>query len=420
MEADDAQPSSAAERTSAMMDVIADAPVLMQRSERLLLYGLVVGLRPARSLEIGTHKGGSAMIIVAALDEVGAGTLVCIDPAPVVDPAHWQRIAHRATLLEGSSPEVLEPALAMASGHFDFALIDGDHAYPGVMRDIEGVLPVLADDAYVLFHDAHFRDVRGAIDQALLLHRRELIDCGMLSVQKNVEIENEVVWGGFRLLRFTRRGSRARVPAGNGAQQPTSAGDLAEVISEATGLAPKTALQAARGLVDRSAYPIDYVAECRALWKEPDRQFVAGLYRLLLGRELSGAESAPYIGMLVTGESRLDVVRAIGLSDEARSRGLPTSWIDSLDQLSDTFPQDRGLLGSWRRKLTSWVRQRPRLAWLARYVVLGLRLPFRSERIYMACLEQQRQLAEQRRDIQDLATIVRALAEDRSRSVDPP
>lgn len=403
-----------------MMDVIADAPVLMQRSERLLLYGLVVGLRPARNLEIGTHKGGSAMIIVTALDDVGAGTLVCIDPASVVDPAHWQRIAHRATLLEGSSPEVLEPALATAGGHFDFVLIDGDHTYPGVLRDIEGVLPVLADEAYVLFHDAHFRDVRGAIDQALLLHRRELVDCGLLSVEQNVEIENAVVWGGLRLLRFTRRGSRTRVPPRNGAQQPTSAGDLAEVISEATGLPPETAVRVARGLVDRSAYPIDYVAECRALWKEPDRRFVAGLYRLLLGREVSGAESAPYVGMLATGESRLDVVRTIGLSDEARSRGLPTSWIDSLNDISDTFPRGRGLLSSWRRKLSSWVRQRPRLAWLARYVVLGLRLPFRSESIYMACLEHQRQLAEQRREIQDLAAIVRALAEDRSLWVDPP
>ena len=53
-----------------MADVISSAPVLMQPAERLLLFSPVRALRPGRLLEIGTHKGGSAMIIVAALDDI--------------------------------------------------------------------------------------------------------------------------------------------------------------------------------------------------------------------------------------------------------------------------------------------------------------------------------------------------------------
>ena len=45
---------------------IYEAPGWMLPSERLALYAIVYGLRPKRSLEIGTFYGGSAMIIVAA------------------------------------------------------------------------------------------------------------------------------------------------------------------------------------------------------------------------------------------------------------------------------------------------------------------------------------------------------------------
>ena len=97
---------------------LSEAPVLMLPSERRLLFALVQALRPRSCVEIGTHKGGSALITVAALDQIGAGTLVCIDPTPLIAEAHWERIAHRATLLTGGSPEILGEAHRLA-GPFD-------------------------------------------------------------------------------------------------------------------------------------------------------------------------------------------------------------------------------------------------------------------------------------------------------------
>jgi SAM-dependent methyltransferase/predicted O-methyltransferase YrrM len=192
----------------ARFGVIYTTPAHMTAPERVLLYSLILGLRPERCLEIGTHKGGSALIIGAALDDLGGGRLVCIDPQPVVAPEHWAQVSHRATLITGASPAVLPQAVESAGGRFDFALIDGDHEYPGVVRDIEGTLGVLAPTAYLLFHDANYFEVARAIDEMICKHANQLVDCGMLSVQQTpenrVERGHPVVWGGLRLLRYHR------------------------------------------------------------------------------------------------------------------------------------------------------------------------------------------------------------------------
>jgi predicted O-methyltransferase YrrM len=386
----------------AMADVIASAQVLMQPAERLLLFSLVRALRPSRALEIGTHKGGSAMIIVAALDEIGAGTLVCIDPAPVVSEADWGRVAHRATLLEGKSPDVLDEARAVVGGPIEFAFIDGDHGYGGVLRDIEGVLPLLADGAYVLFHDAHFREVRQAIDHCLMRYALRLMDCGMLSVEENRDpTQHDVVWGGLRLLRYLQSPRVGEHAATNGAERTEE--ELARILTETTGLPGAEAARAARGLVDARAFPIDYLAECRALWKEGPPEFVNGMYRLLLSREPDPMGVQYYCGRLRLGDSRLDIVRMFAFSEEARDRGLRTDWMQQLAALSPSFPMGyQWTGGTWNRRLRSWIRRRPALARAARYAMVASRAPWTVERLHALVAEQQQALEQQRRQIGDL------------------
>ncbi len=193
-------------------DRINSAPVLMSWSERVVLYSTVFGVRPKRCLEIGTHQGGSAMIIVAALDDIGAGKLICVDPNPVVAPENWQEVCHRATMMAGGSPEILPEAMKAAGGPFDFALIDGDHSLEGVIRDIEGVLPLLDERAFLLFHDAHYGDVEEGIDRMVSKYRRHLVDCGMVSVEQTIDPDNQLCWGGLRMLRFSRQKHTYRRP----------------------------------------------------------------------------------------------------------------------------------------------------------------------------------------------------------------
>jgi predicted O-methyltransferase YrrM/SAM-dependent methyltransferase len=192
----------------ARFGVVYTTPAHMTAAERVYLYGLVFALRPQRTIEIGTFRGGSALIIGAALDDVGAGTLVCIDPVPQVAQEHWALVAHRATLLAEPSPAAVAHAAEVAGGPFDFALIDGDHTQAGVVRDVEGVLPFLAPDAHLLFHDAHYFEVADAIDRMLVEHADRLSDCGMVSTERTPESRSiggrQVVWGGLRMLRHHR------------------------------------------------------------------------------------------------------------------------------------------------------------------------------------------------------------------------
>ena len=52
----------------------------MVHRERLLLYSTVLALVPERCLEVGVCEGGSSRIIHAALNDLGRGLLVSIDP----------------------------------------------------------------------------------------------------------------------------------------------------------------------------------------------------------------------------------------------------------------------------------------------------------------------------------------------------
>lgn len=196
-----------------VMEVIHWAPVWMTRAERLLLYTLTFTLRPTRYLEIGTLEGGSALLVATAMDSLNLpGRLVCVDPEPKIDPKNWQRLEHRTTLLKGYSPDILPQACKVAGGLFDLVLIDGDHTYDGVVRDANGVLPYVANNAYILFHDSFFSDVARGIDDFVGQHRQEVVDFGTLTREITTPPQSKSLstrWGGLRMMQV-RRGRTAR------------------------------------------------------------------------------------------------------------------------------------------------------------------------------------------------------------------
>ncbi len=201
-----------------------DYPTLLLPPENLLLYALVVTLRPRRVLEIGTYRGGSANVIVKALDEVarlapliatwqdalgGEGDnhqvadsaaescLICVDPQPDIQ-VDWSALTHRATLLRASSP-------------VDLCFIDGDHRYQAVLADTFGVLPYVRPGGYLLFHDAFHPEVQSAIDEAVT-SVAGLADCGQIARFRLIDFQGttgpvNTPWNGLRLVRV---GSRYR------------------------------------------------------------------------------------------------------------------------------------------------------------------------------------------------------------------
>ncbi len=167
--------------------------------DRLLLFSLIYAIKPKRCLEIGAFKGGSARIIVKALDACGTGNLISIDPEPLMAEATLSEIKHRHHLIIGTSPKCIREASALVPGErFDFVYIDGDHdrAY----ADIEGLLPFLSPNAFILLHDCHYHRVKQDIDNALQ-DFPQLSDCGIIST-RFVEIAGHK-WIGCRMLRHT-------------------------------------------------------------------------------------------------------------------------------------------------------------------------------------------------------------------------
>ncbi|MDX1664113.1 MAG: class I SAM-dependent methyltransferase [Candidatus Promineifilaceae bacterium] len=189
------------------LDVVQWAPVWMTRGERLLLYTLTFTLRPSRYLEIGTFKGGSALVVAAAMDAADStGRMICIDPEPRIAPEHWEKIAHRTTLLTGFSPDILPRAYDSAGGLFNFVLIDGDHTRAGVLRDAVGVLPYVADRGYLLFHDSLYSEVAAGIESFAEQHS-DVVDFGTLT-REVTYLEDDsgrrIRWGGLRMMQVRR------------------------------------------------------------------------------------------------------------------------------------------------------------------------------------------------------------------------
>jgi predicted O-methyltransferase YrrM len=181
------------------------APIRMAPSERLLLWSLAFALRPATYLEIGSLEGGSALLVASALDTLQApGRIALIEPEPRIRPDVWARLAPRATLVRGFSPQAIPEAVDALGGPIELALIDGDHSVEGARADAEGVLARMAPGGYMLFHNAFLPDVERAVDEFLRANDGRVVDCGVPTrevTRDPADPLKRAIWGGLRMLR---------------------------------------------------------------------------------------------------------------------------------------------------------------------------------------------------------------------------
>lgn len=114
--------------------------------------------RPLRFVEIGSWEGGSLLLICRALSGVTdkiEGFAIEPNPRPkfrqIIDGLspkvrHLQTLSHHAV-------EQLKGIFADDGNPPMFILVDGDHSYEGVKRDIELYYPILAPGGVMVFHD---------------------------------------------------------------------------------------------------------------------------------------------------------------------------------------------------------------------------------------------------------------------------
>ncbi|MEO1467692.1 MAG: class I SAM-dependent methyltransferase [Pseudomonadota bacterium] len=180
------------------VDVIFSEPHDMPMGDRIVLYGLVRGLKPATYLEIGVRWGGSARIVANAMEANGFGQAVGLDP----DLSNFRpgagALFGRYATVEGYSPEDTPKAAARLDGPIELAFIDAVHTYSAVKSDLAGVAPLMAPGGHVLFHDAFHQGINEAVDEFLRANP-DFVDLGMVS--RNASVELPVSYFGLRLIR---------------------------------------------------------------------------------------------------------------------------------------------------------------------------------------------------------------------------
>jgi predicted O-methyltransferase YrrM/SAM-dependent methyltransferase len=140
--------------------------------EAACLHALALGFAGKRALEIGTHFGWTAAHLLAA-----GLRLDCLDPvfaepgreAAVIEVLEATRArvpaAGNYRLWTGPSPGMIDEIRAAEGGEpWSLVFIDGNHDGDAPARDAEAVLPHLAPDALVIFHDLTSPHVAAGLD----------------------------------------------------------------------------------------------------------------------------------------------------------------------------------------------------------------------------------------------------------------
>jgi cephalosporin hydroxylase len=135
-------------------------PILQNVLDLWTIQETMAEVRPALLVEIGTHRGGSALFYAQLMDLMGAGRVVTIDIERLHDLDH-----PRIEFLHGSS---LDPAVvarvreaAAEAGGPVMVILDGNHERDHVARELEIYAPLVTPGSLLLSQD-------GVIDKLAL------------------------------------------------------------------------------------------------------------------------------------------------------------------------------------------------------------------------------------------------------------
>lgn len=191
------------EKNSILREIIATGRVINADGQVVQLHSQVLTLeanalyefiklrKPRTVLEVGMAFGVSSLAILTALDEVGAGSLISVDPNQLA--GEWKGAGvenirrcgfiQRHTLVD--QPDYLALPKLLESGlEIDAAYIDGWHTFEYALLDFFFIDKMLVKGGVVGFNDAGWRSVHKVI-KFLLRHRKYVeIDVGLPTVYR--------------------------------------------------------------------------------------------------------------------------------------------------------------------------------------------------------------------------------------------
>lgn len=151
-----------------------------------LLYSLVRFLRPRRTLEVGMANGISSLYIAQALQDLGSGTHLAIDPYQL---SQWDDVGmvtlERAELnhlvsIDRRPSHWALPDLDEAGQRIQFAFVDGSHLFDYVMTDFMAIDRILDVGGLIAFDDSDWSAVNQVIRFALANRAYEVFPTGVV------------------------------------------------------------------------------------------------------------------------------------------------------------------------------------------------------------------------------------------------
>lgn len=115
-------------------------------NEAAYIFRTIRKEKPMGLVEIGTYKGGTALLMSVAKPK--EAKFVSLDIKAYSHPIIKKSLKEHSLLLLQNSKEFIPDF------KIDFLFIDGDHTYKGVKEDFEHFFPYLNKGADILLHDA--------------------------------------------------------------------------------------------------------------------------------------------------------------------------------------------------------------------------------------------------------------------------
>lgn len=132
------------------LDVLPTGPWSSPICDVVMIAKLVACHRPRRILEVGSFRGYTTRIIAEHAPE--GSQVVAVDR----DPRHGEAYLNTplADKIERRIGEITHAAFERdPKASYDFMFLDADHSYAAVKKDTDILLPLLANDGIIIWHD---------------------------------------------------------------------------------------------------------------------------------------------------------------------------------------------------------------------------------------------------------------------------
>jgi cephalosporin hydroxylase len=163
----------------------AGVPIWQNILDLWTIQETIAEIRPTLLVEVGTHRGGSALFYADVMDRLDVGQVVSIDIRQSHDLQH-----PRITFLEGDSTDPLTvrqvgAAAADTQGPV-MVILDGDHSRDHVAAELELYAPFVTPGSYLLSQD-------GIIDRMRLFrdNRPGPLDANRRFLSRHPEFEHD-------------------------------------------------------------------------------------------------------------------------------------------------------------------------------------------------------------------------------------